>query len=96
MPLWSFITNHGAVLAAIAQNPGGTAREIAGRLGITEGSVRRIISDLEAGGYLRRSKSGRNNEYKLDHEVPMPGPWQRAVPVRELLRVLNGAPGEEG
>lgn len=95
MPIWSFITNHGAILATIAKNPTLTAREIAIRLGITEGSVRRIIGDLEAGGYLKRMKNGRNNEYEVNHELPLPWPEDRAVPVGELLRVLNSPDEEE-
>lgn len=94
MPIWSFITNHGAVLATIARNQVATAREIAIRLGITEGSVRRIIGDLEAAGYLTRKKNGRNNEYEVNHQRHLPWHEDRAIVVGDLIQVLNG-PAEE-
>ena len=53
MPSWSFLSNHGAVLILIASQPQITAVEIGSQLGITERPVRRIISELEAVGYLR-------------------------------------------
>jgi len=95
LPSWTFITNHGAVLATIARDQAVTARAVAIRLGITEGSVRRIIGDLELGGYLTRKRNGRNNEYDLNHDLPMRGPEDRVVAVGELLRVLNGSGEEE-
>lgn len=55
MPSWSFLSNHGAVLVLVATQPRITATEIGSQLGITERPVRRIISELEAAGYLGRS-----------------------------------------
>ena len=52
MTEWTFITNHGAVLALITQHGQITAREIAEAVGMTERPVRRIIAELEAAGYL--------------------------------------------
>jgi predicted ArsR family transcriptional regulator len=45
MAEWTFITNHGAVLALIAQHGRITAKEIAETLQLTERPVRRIIAD---------------------------------------------------
>ena len=89
MPAWMFITNHGAILAIVAGNPDITAREMAIRLGVTEGSVLRIIRDLEASGYLTRKKQGRKNSYSVNHDLTLPLPEDRAIAVGELLRVLN-------
>lgn len=90
MPKWAFITNHGAVLAIIAKHESVTAREMSIRLGVTEGSVLRIIRDLEESGYLTRRKDGRKNSYELNHERPLPLPENRVIAVGDLLRVLNG------
>lgn len=86
---WTFITNHGAVLALIGQNREITAREIAAQLGITERSVRRIIDDLEIGGYIRKKKEGRTNRYEVDLHLPLRQKTQRDVVVGDLLKVLS-------
>jgi DNA-binding Lrp family transcriptional regulator len=89
MPEWTFITNHGAVLALIAQNSQITAREIAETLGITERPVRRIIAELEAAGYLCKQRVGRVNLYQVNLDLPLRRPEAEATMVGELLRVLN-------
>jgi DNA-binding Lrp family transcriptional regulator len=89
MPEWTFITNHGAVLAMIAQNSQITAREIAETLGMTERPVRRIIAELEATGYLCKQRVGRVNRYRVNLDLPLRRPEARATLVGELLRVLN-------
>ena len=88
MPSWTFITNHGAVLALVAKQGQITGREIANILGITERSVLRIISDLETDGYVTRTREGRLNHYQVDHEMPMLHPQTRDVVVGELLKVI--------
>ena len=88
MPVWTFITNHGAVLALAAQHGQITAREIAQELGITERSVHRIISDLESGGYLERKREGRLNWYEVDHALPLRRKAQVDTAVGDLLKVL--------
>jgi DNA-binding Lrp family transcriptional regulator len=89
MPEWTFITNHGAVLALISQNSQITAREIAETLGMTERPVRRIIAELEAAGYLYKQRVGRVNRYRVNLDLPLRRPEARATMVGELLRVLN-------
>ena len=89
IPHWTFVTNHGAVLTIIAEKQEITIREVATRLGITEGSVLRIIRDLETSGYLIRKKNGRNNSYELDRTLPLPWHESRAIAVDDLLGVLS-------
>lgn len=89
MPEWSFITNHGLVLAHIAKHPRSTAREIALTINITERATRKIITDLEAEGYIKRRRVGRNNVYRIN---PQPGLRHQAirdVTVGDLLKVLG-------
>jgi len=89
MTTWTFITNHGSVLALIAHNTEITAREIASQLGITERSVHRIISDLEREGYITRQRSGRVNRYKVNHDLPLRRHYQKETVVGHLLDVLG-------
>lgn len=63
MPEFSFITNHGLVLLAIARSRRGTTRELSEAVGITERAIHRIIGDLEKAGYITRTRVGRHNEY---------------------------------
>ena len=89
MSSWTFITNHGAVLAIIGQHDRITAREIAAELEITERSVLRIIKDLEADGYINKQRIGRTNRYKVNREAPLRRKAGRDVVVGALLRVLS-------
>jgi DNA-binding transcriptional ArsR family regulator len=95
MSTWSFITNHGAVLSLVSRYNQITAREIAAQLGITERSVLRIISDLEAEGYLERTRDGRVNYYEVNHELPLRRPELRDTAVGELLNLLRSPPSPE-
>ena len=68
---WTFITSHGAVLAYIAEHSRATGIAIATALGITERSVRRIIDDLEAEGYLTKKRNGWSNQYEVNKTRPL-------------------------
>ena len=89
MPSWSFLSNHGAVLVLVATQPRITATEIGSQLGITERPVRRIISELEAAGYLRRTRDGRANRYEVNPVLPLPGPVIRHIAVGDLIDILR-------
>jgi DNA-binding MarR family transcriptional regulator len=93
MPDWTFITPHGAVLALVGQQDLITAREIAARLGITERYVRKIIGDLEAEGYIQKTKEGRTNRYQVNRELPLRRQELRDVMVGELFRVIGRGEG---
>ncbi|MEX2430639.1 MAG: HTH domain-containing protein [Dehalococcoidia bacterium] len=92
MSEWTFITNHGAVLALVAEHEQITARDIAVRLRITERSVRRIIVDLEGSGYLQRYLDGRVNWYRVRSDLPLRREVTQGVAVGKLLRVLADSP----
>lgn len=85
---WSFLTNHAHVLIAIRANPDIRQREIAAMVGITEGAVQRIISELEAGGYLQRHRVGRCNHYEIIPELPLRHPLEQHHTIGELVEVL--------
>ena len=89
MSEWTFITNHGAVLALIARRDQITAREIAEFVGLTERPVRRIIAELETAGYLYKQRLGRVNRYRVNLDLPLRRPEARATAVGELVRILK-------
>ena len=93
MPSWSFLSNHGAVLILIASQPQITALEIGSKLGITERPVRRIISELEMVGYLRRRREGRVNRYDVNPSLLLPGPVLKNMAVGDLLGILRSISG---
>jgi hypothetical protein len=88
MSEWSFITNHGLVLAAIARGLGRTAREIGDVVTITERAAHKIINDLEAAGYVTKTRVGRQNTYQIHPDVPLKDEASDAA-VGELLVVLG-------
>jgi predicted transcriptional regulator len=84
---WTFLTNHAHVLLCIARDPAVRLRDVASRVGITERAVQRIVTDLEAGGYLTVSKEGRRNRYHVHPERPLRHPLERARTVKALLEL---------
>jgi DNA-binding MarR family transcriptional regulator len=62
---WTFLSNHGHVLVALAGDPDARMRDVAASVGITERAVQQIVRDLVDQGYLRKSKAGRRNRYAV-------------------------------
>jgi DNA-binding transcriptional ArsR family regulator len=89
MRRWKFVTNHALVLCLIAQQPRITAREISMKIGITEKATRSIISDLEADGYVTKTREGRRLRYGIDSELPLRHKMQEDKAVGDLLEVLG-------
>jgi predicted ArsR family transcriptional regulator len=87
--VWTFVTNHGAVLSILSHEEMITAREIAARLGITVRTVRRIIGELEMDGYLEIEKIGRRNRYQVNRRRPLRREDQREVAIADLLEILQ-------
>jgi DeoR/GlpR family transcriptional regulator of sugar metabolism len=88
---WKFVTNHALVLCLIAQQPRITAREIAATVGITEKTTRNIINDLEADGYVDKTREGRRIRYSVDPEMPLRHEMNEDRAVGDLLEVLGWA-----
>ena len=89
MATWTFLTNHAIVLFFLAKHPLITGRELSRLIGITERSVRNIISDLESEGYIKRSKEGRQVRYKTNPDLPLRHHTQKDKAIRILLEALN-------
>src|SRR5690349_3872620 len=71
---WTFLTNHAHVLLCLAREPELRLRDVAGRVGITERAVQRIVADLEEGRYLTRERTGRRNRYEIHPDLPLRHP----------------------
>lgn len=82
---WTFLTNHARVLLWIARDPEIRLRDVAAGIGITERAVQIIVADLEAAGYLTRTRVGRRNRYTIDSSVALRHPSEADHPVGDLL-----------
>jgi DNA-binding MarR family transcriptional regulator len=87
---WTFLTNHGHVLVAVACDPDSRLREIAARVGITERAAQLIVSDLEAAGYLTKERIGRRNRYLLRPGRRFRHPAEDSRSIDELLAIFVG------
>lgn len=88
-PEWTFLSNHSHVLYCIAFYPEIRIRDIAAMVEITERAVQRIVVDLERGGYLKRERVGRQNQYRLKRGLHLRHPLERHVEVGRLLTMLQ-------
>lgn len=86
---WTFLSNHGHVIVLLGQNPELTVREMAGRIGITERAVIRILGDLEAEGYVQIERVGRKNRYELDLSQTFRHPLEYHCEIGVLLGALT-------
>ena len=90
---WTFLTNHSHVLVLLSRNPSLALRQVALQVGITERSVQRIITDLEAGGVIQRERIGRQNHYVIQADQPLRHPIESHRTIGDLLALLNSSDG---
>lgn len=62
---WTFLSNHGRALRALADRPAIRIRELAAELGVTERTAQALVSDLVAAGAVDRVREGRRNRYAI-------------------------------
>lgn len=93
MGRWKFLTNHALVLILLANHPKITGRELSELAGITERTVRKIIADLEAEGYVEKVREGRGTRYSINPRLPLRHPAQRDREIGVLLEGLGWKPG---
>ena len=82
---WTFFTNHAHVLFCLARTPELRLREVAEQVGITERAVQRIVSELEADGYLRVQRQGRRNRYRVVGSAPLRHPVEGHRTLGEIV-----------
>jgi DNA-binding MarR family transcriptional regulator len=89
---WTFLTNHAHVLLAIARDPDARLRDIADSVGITERAAQAIVADLQAGGYLERTKVGRRNHYTVNPAGRFRHPAEADHRIGDLLALFTSEP----
>ena len=86
---WTFLTNHAHVLLAIARDPNARLRDVAETVGVTERAAQAIVADLEAGGYLNRTRVGRRNRYTVNPAGRFRHPAEADQRVGDLLALFD-------
>jgi DNA-binding MarR family transcriptional regulator len=85
---WTLLTGHGHVLVEIARNPEARIRDISAAAGITERTVQAIVADLEAAGYLTRTRTGRRTLYTVNRDSLFRHSAQEGLSVGPFLDLL--------
>jgi DNA-binding MarR family transcriptional regulator len=88
---WTFLTNHAHVLLVVSRDSTARVRDIAAAVGITERAAQAILTDLEAGGYLSRTRVGRRNHYTVDPTGRFRHPIEAERCVGDLLTLFAPA-----
>ena len=86
---WTLLTGHGHVLVEIARNPEARMRDISAAAGITERTAQVIVADLEAAGYITRTRIGRRTRYTVNPDNPFRHSAQEGLRVGPLLDLLT-------
>lgn len=86
---WTLLTGHGHVLVEIARNPDARIRDISPAVGLTERTVQAIVADLEAAGYLARTRIGRRTRYTVNTDRPFRHKAQEGLQVGPFLNQLT-------
>lgn len=85
---WTFLTNHAHVLLCLSENPELSLRDVSLRVGITERSVQRIVSELEEDGYLLRERVGRSNRYAIKRAKKLRHPIESHCTIGDLIAMV--------
>jgi MarR family len=88
---WTLLTGHGHVLVEIARDPEARMRDIAAGAGITERTAQVIVADLEAAGYITRTRTGRRTRYTVNPDSLFRHPAQEGHRVGPFLELLAPA-----
>ncbi len=86
---WTFFSNYGHILLALAQDPEARLRDLAERVGITERAVHRLLSEMEAAGVISRHREGRRNSYSINRAVRLRHPIEDHRTVGDLIDLID-------
>ena len=89
MSNWTLFSNHGHVLFCLARNSEARLRDVATDVGITERAVQKIVRDLQDGGMISVTKSGRRNCYRIHKKRTLRHDIEAACKLRDLIKVVN-------
>ncbi|MEU7011050.1 helix-turn-helix domain-containing protein [Streptomyces sp. NPDC046332] len=89
-PSWTFLTNHARVLLMLSRDPGIRLRDVAAECEVTERTVQAIVADLEADGYVTRTRAsdGRRNRYEINPKAQFRHPAEAGHEIAGLLALL--------
>jgi len=93
---WTLLTGHGHVLVEIARDPEARIRDIADAAAITERTAQVIVADLEAAGYITRTRTGRRTRYTVNPDSLFRHPAQEGHRVGPFLALLATARQSSG
>ena len=93
---WTLLTGHGHVLVEIARNPDARLRDLSAVAGITERTVQAIVTDLEAAGYITRTRTGRRTRYSINPDSLFRHPAQDGHRVGPFLALLAATGSDSG
>ena len=85
------------MLVEIARNTQARIGDIAAAVGLTERTVQAVIADLEAAGYITRTRAGRRTVYTVHPDRPFRHPalvGHRIGPFFELLAASGDCVGD--
>ena len=86
---WTLLTGHAHVLVEVARNPDARIRDISPVVGLTERTVQAIVADLEAAGYLTRTRIGRRTRYTVNPNSPFRHQAQQGLRIGPFLDQLT-------
>jgi predicted ArsR family transcriptional regulator len=89
MSNWTFLTNYAAVLVTVAKHGRIKALDIALELGLTERTVRRIIADLAAEGYIRKTRENNVNRYEIEPDLRLRQQAMRDITIQDFVRLFS-------
>lgn len=92
MSNWTLLSNHGHVLVCLSRDPEARLRDVAADVGITERAVQKIVRDLQDGGMISVTKSGRRNSYRVHKKQTLRHHLEADCTLRDLIGVINRAP----
>ena len=95
MSNWTLFSNHGHVLFCLARDSEARLRDVAANVGITERAVQKIVRDLQDGGMISITKSGRRNRYRIHKKQALRHELEAGCKLRDLIKVVNRDPKPE-
>lgn len=89
---WTFLSNHGHVLVALARDPDARTRDVAEAVGITERAVQQIVADLVEHGYVEKEKVGRRNHYRVTRGSRFRHDLESGVTLGAFVDLVSNSP----
>lgn len=76
-------------MVCLSRDPEARLRDVAADVGITERAVQKIVRDLQDGGMISITKSGRRNCYRIHGKQTLRHTLEADCKLRDLIKVVN-------